>query len=40
MWLGPERSYIVADQQQMPRFVSLVGQAALHVVMRAAARCC
>jgi hypothetical protein len=34
MWLAEERSYIVADQEQMPRFASLVGQAALHVVLQ------
>jgi hypothetical protein len=34
MWLGPERTYIVADQDQMPRFTALVGEAALHVVLR------
>jgi hypothetical protein len=33
MWLGAERVYIVADQSKMPGFVSLVGQAALHVVL-------
>jgi hypothetical protein len=33
MWLGPERTYIVADQEQMPRFTALVGEAALHVVL-------
>jgi 4-amino-4-deoxy-L-arabinose transferase-like glycosyltransferase len=34
MWLGPERTYIVADWEQMPRFTALVGEAALHVVLR------
>jgi 4-amino-4-deoxy-L-arabinose transferase-like glycosyltransferase len=34
MWLGPERTYIVADQAQVPRFTALVGEAALHVVLR------
>jgi hypothetical protein len=34
MWLGPERTYIVADHEQMPRFVGLVGEAALHVVLK------
>jgi hypothetical protein len=34
MWLGPERSYIVADREKVPHFASLVGQAALHVVLQ------
>jgi hypothetical protein len=34
MWLAPERTYIVADQDQLPRFTALVGEAALHVVLR------
>jgi hypothetical protein len=34
MWLAAERVYIVADQSQMPRFVGLVGEAALHVVLQ------
>jgi hypothetical protein len=33
MWLGPERTYIVADQHEVPRFTALVGAAALHVVL-------
>jgi hypothetical protein len=33
MWLGAERVYIVADQSKMAHFVSLVGEAALHVVL-------
>ena len=33
MWLAAGRVYIVADQKQMPRFVELVGEAALHVVL-------
>ncbi len=34
MWLGPERTYIVADHAQLPRFVGLAGEAAVHVVLR------
>ena len=34
MWLGPERSYIVADREKVPHFTSLVGQTALHVVLQ------
>jgi 4-amino-4-deoxy-L-arabinose transferase-like glycosyltransferase len=32
MWLSPERVYTVADHSQIPRFVSLVGDGALHMV--------
>jgi 4-amino-4-deoxy-L-arabinose transferase-like glycosyltransferase len=31
-WLGPERYYLVADDEQRPRFESLVGKEALYVV--------
>jgi 4-amino-4-deoxy-L-arabinose transferase-like glycosyltransferase len=34
LWLGPERCYLVADNEQQPRFEKLVGKSALFVVAR------
>jgi 4-amino-4-deoxy-L-arabinose transferase-like glycosyltransferase len=34
MWLSPERNYLVADAEQMPRFRALVGDEKLGVVLR------
>jgi 4-amino-4-deoxy-L-arabinose transferase-like glycosyltransferase len=34
MWLSPERTYLVADDEQMPRFRALVGGERLGVVLR------
>ena len=34
MWLSPERTYLVADDEQIPRFRALVGDEKLGVVLR------
>ncbi len=34
MWLAPGRCYLVADDDQLPRFRALVGDEKLHIVLR------